>query len=157
MRYRSGPWRSAFRSRGRQFLSSPDRRQQTATERNPKQPRWSEKKKLLAAINLLTPVFTGRDGGIRTRDPLHSMLAAQLLVLELIDSSFRSTTRALASQVDHRAVDHTPCRSRSSFPTPVASSNSSTYGQANSSRQDGFNYELLEASCAMRAAASLIR
>ena len=41
--------------------------------------------------------------------------------------------------------------------TPVATSNSSTYGQSNSSRQDGFNYELLDVSCAMRAAASLSR
>jgi putative transposase len=40
---------------------------------------------------------------------------------------------------------------------PVATSNSSTYGQANSSRQDGFDYELLGVSCAMRAAASLSR
>jgi integrase len=40
---------------------------------------------------------------------------------------------------------------------PAATSNSSTYGQANSSRQDGFNYELLVVSCAIRAAASLSR
>jgi hypothetical protein len=36
-------------------------------------PKTTDKKKGLAGPNLLTLMPTGRDGGIRTRDPLHPM------------------------------------------------------------------------------------
>ena len=46
-----------------------------------REPDFSGKEKGLADANLLTLIFTGRDGGIRTHDPLHPMQVRYLAAL----------------------------------------------------------------------------